>query len=244
MNSGTVLAWTVVSTPLPPYVMKGEKPGYVIELIRFFAEEMDQTIEVTLTPWARAQQRAMNEGNLLIAPLTRTPLREEYYDWLIPLHDYRIWLVAIDPDIDISSIDSIRQQLVCALRESPSSHALSQLAIDNVVLFNDDRKCMQLMVLGRIKVLLAHGKTQALWSYALEGHDPAELRFGHSMTGGTLYLASSKGMLTEDQKIRFRELFLTIKKNGFFDHLIEKYSVPPGSYYLKDQESGRPRLPL
>ena len=230
-------AWTLLSTPLPPYTMEEKPYGLMIELIEHLAEGMDEELEVQMPPWARAQRMVQNEGNFLIGPLTRTELRENNYDWLIPITDYQLVFVTNKPYLDISTPEKLRQHQVCALRESPASQNLSSLQIDNVVLFNDDIKCMQLLTLGRVKVTFTHGRSMAIWGYAIAGRDPAELRFGYSFKGGTLYLASTKGMFSEEQKKRLSERFNHARTSGYFQQLLDKYETPP-SFRYRHKEFG------
>lgn len=72
----------------PPYNYLDENggvAGLATQKVRQVMEESGLTYEIRLVPWTRAVYHVRTQDNALIYSMTRTPKRENDYDWLVPL---------------------------------------------------------------------------------------------------------------------------------------------------------------
>ncbi|MGE7955867.1 substrate-binding periplasmic protein [Pseudomonas sp. NPDC089530] len=63
----------------------GERHGIVGDVVLQALKRAGYNIEPRALPWARAQKYAIEKDNVLIAPLTRTPEREDRFTWIAPI---------------------------------------------------------------------------------------------------------------------------------------------------------------
>ncbi len=72
----------------PPYNYLNEKDevvGLATEKVRQVMEETDLEYDIRLVPWTRAEHYVTTQNNALIYSMTRTPKREDRFEWLVPL---------------------------------------------------------------------------------------------------------------------------------------------------------------
>ncbi|QQZ39381.1 transporter substrate-binding domain-containing protein [Pseudomonas sp. SK3(2021)] len=71
----------------PPLTMinQGDRHGIVGDVVLRALKDSGYTSEPRTLPWARAQKYAIENHNVLIAPLSRTPERELRYTWIAPI---------------------------------------------------------------------------------------------------------------------------------------------------------------
>ncbi|MBP5077959.1 substrate-binding periplasmic protein [Pseudomonas chlororaphis] len=71
----------------PPLTMvnQGDRHGIVGDIVLRALKNSGYASELRNLPWARAQKYALEKDNVLIAPLSRTPEREDRYTWIAPI---------------------------------------------------------------------------------------------------------------------------------------------------------------
>lgn len=78
----------VYTEDFPPYNYlgpDGEVTGTSTERVRQLLDLAGLDYQIRLVPWSRAVQLSRTEPNALIYTLARTPKRDSFYDWLMPL---------------------------------------------------------------------------------------------------------------------------------------------------------------
>ena len=81
----------------PPYNYldgAGEVQGVSTKRVRQVLDAAGLSYSIRLVPWSRAVLYATTRENTLIYTITRTPSREEVYDWIVPLAQPRFHLYA------------------------------------------------------------------------------------------------------------------------------------------------------
>jgi len=85
----------VYTEEYPPYNFTkedGTVGGLATENVRQVLDASGLSYDIRLVPWSRAVFNANSEPNALIYTLTRTPVREGDYHWLVPLADSNFYL--------------------------------------------------------------------------------------------------------------------------------------------------------
>lgn len=219
------MAQTLLTTPLPPYSIHQGTSGFALDIAHTLANAQGWSLQTIFVPWARAQKMTVEGSDLLITPLTRTPSREAHYDWLIPVHEYKLELITNDPSLPINDLDAVRSETVCVMRSSPAENMAESLGLDNSIAVSDGGKCMELLGRGRYKLVLTHGLMDASWAYQNYGFDPDKLIQVASLPGGMLYIASSKGMFTTQQRGRISDWYKAFRKSQDYRTLLQKYHL-------------------
>ena len=108
--------YTLMTTE-PSRVADGEKSteSFFVEITNEVFARSGLKLNVKEGHRIRNQKKvseASPQKALLITPLTRTKEREDSYDWLLPLYEYKLQFITTDKSIDINNI--------CLLYTSPS----------------------------------------------------------------------------------------------------------------------------
>jgi len=197
-----------------------------IEVVKEVVMRADLTVRTKKVPWIKAQKTVKNappSDHLLIAPLTRTKEREDDYDWIVPLASYKLQFVTTDKTIDLADIKLLKEQAICAFRESPAEYKLKELGFPDILSRVQVQKCFKDMMKGKQKVVLAHGERVARVRYEQIGGDPKELVFGRPFTEYTVYLASSKAALSDSMKQKMRNAMDAMKIDSSYEKIFAKY---------------------
>ena len=73
------------------------------------------------------------------------------------------------------------------------------------------------------KIMLAHGKIAAIKGYKLVKGNPDSLFFGRSFAEEKLYLASTKGAISERDQQKLTSALEAIRTDGTFEKVRSKY---------------------
>lgn len=95
----------------PPYNLlddEGDVVGLATEKVHQVMEATGLDYEIKLVPWARAVHFTQNNSNALIYSITRTPAREDSFDWLVPLAESSFYVFNRDKDIRPVDPEAIR----------------------------------------------------------------------------------------------------------------------------------------
>ena len=217
-----------LETALPSKVAKGE-----LSTASFFVEIMKETftrsglkLKTHKDLWLRNQKKVISakpSDGLLITPLTRTKDREDSYDWILPIATYKLQFITNDRSVDIDNIETLKTTPICVYRESNAEQKLRDLGFKKIRTKVQNQKCFQGLKKKTTKVMLAHGKIAAIKGYKLIGGNPDTLIYGRTFGEDTIYLASTKGAVSDTDKQKLNDTFSTMKTDGTYDKIIAKY---------------------
>ncbi|MBI9092693.1 MAG: transporter substrate-binding domain-containing protein [Desulfobacterium sp.] len=220
-------SFELVSAEIPPYTSENrEAQGICLDLVKELFKRSGIGLEVTFFPWARAQHkvRTAPEGKgVLITPLTRLGKREPLYDWILPLYEYKLQLVTNDRAIPVHDADAMKAFEICVLRESPAQYKLEEEGFKKVYATTTELKCLELLKHKRAKAVLVHGILVGIHNYKVFDGDPKELIKGVAYPGGVLYLAASKGTVSEGVRKGLQRTMDEMKSDGTYDAIVGKY---------------------
>ncbi len=215
-------------TSLPTKVADGEKAteGFFVELLEEVFTRADIPMRIKKGVWVKNQElvaKAKARDGLVIAPLTRTEEREKDYDWILPIIDYRLVFITNDPKVDISNIEAMKSRPVCVYRESPAEYKLRELGFQKIRTRVQEQKCFQGLKRGSERIMLTHGEIAATNGYKLVKGKAEKLIFGPKFDKEELYLAASKGAVSEKDKEKLQTALKSIREDGTFKKLLAQY---------------------
>lgn len=220
-------SFELVSAEIPPYTSENrEAQGFCLDLVKELFKRSGIGLEIKFLPWARAQHKvrtARERNGLLITPLTRVPQRELFYDWILPLYEYKMLLVTNDRAIPVHDQAAMKTIEICVLRESPAQYKLEEEGFKKVYAATTELKCLQLLKHKRAKAVLVHGILMGIHNYKVFGGDPRELIKGVAYPGQVLYLAASKGRVSQGVRKELQRAMEEMKSDGTYDAIISKY---------------------
>jgi hypothetical protein len=86
-----------------------------------------------------------------------------------------------------------------------------------------EQKCFQGLNNKTIAVMLSYGKISANKGYKIIGKNPEQLIYGKSFSEQTVYLASTKKAVSDDDKKKLTDAFADFKADGTFDKIYATY---------------------
>lgn len=108
----------------PPYSYEhqGKLTGYSTELLKAVLHEAEIEANYTTLSWNRAYQHASIEANTILYTTTRTPEREDLFEWIGPIGVRKLWLFKLRDrkDIQIKGIDDLKKYKVSIVRDTSS----------------------------------------------------------------------------------------------------------------------------
>ncbi|WP_374568553.1 substrate-binding periplasmic protein [Ideonella sp.] len=222
----------IVTEELPPYNMTqgGQITGLSTEVVQAVLKEVGLQAPIKSMPWARAYDIALNEENVLIYSITRTPQREKLFKWvgvIAPTH----WALytRTGRNLSIRQLDDARKFQIATVNEDAGEQYLvskgfvlgKNLQSSNKYEFNYEK-----LKLGRVDLWIANEPNAAYLSRQA-GDDPDTmlvrvLSLPDLANDDGLNMAFSTK--TPDATVeRFRKGLETIRRNGTYDAIKKKW---------------------
>lgn len=108
----------------PPYSYEhqGKLTGYSTELLKAVLLEAAVDANYTTLSWRRAYQQASTQANTLLYTTTRTPEREDLFEWIGPIGVRKLWLFKLKDrtDIQIKGVNDLKKYKVSIVRDTSS----------------------------------------------------------------------------------------------------------------------------
>ncbi len=172
----------------PPYnfIENGEIIGIsvdlLLEMLNAIGSNLKQS-DVHLVPWARGYRDAQHESNALLFAMTRTPEREDLFQWVGPIAHSNMVLIARKSDsITINTPDNIQAYNLCAVREDIGEQLLRKLLGEEIEmeLVNHGVQCAKMLERGRID-LWSYEENVAFWFIKQAGLNPEDFEIVYTI---------------------------------------------------------------
>ena len=211
--------YTILTTHLPPWSIQGES-GIFPDLANEIERRLGSSHKPKVLPWSRAQKYAKAESNILIFPLSRVPIREKHYKWIIKVMPIRFAFGSFkSPALDLDKARKLKRILVH--QDAPPYYFLIERGFNNLFKKHEGVETM----IGMLKAGRADAwfTSPVLMKYAIHGtSSEGHLNIGPSENEVWLYIAGSKDFpekLANDYRLAFK----AIKTSGMYEKIIQKY---------------------
>ena len=222
----------VVTEELPPYNMTqgGQITGMSTEVVQAVMKEAGVQAAIHSMPWARAYDIALNEENVLIYSITRTPQREKLFKWVgvvAPTHWYLF--ARADRVGPLRQLDDARRLQVATVNEDAGEQYLLARGFaigKNLQSSNRYELNYEKLKAGRVDLWIAN-ELNALYLAREAGDDPEKvlqrvLDLAELASDGGLNMAFS--VKTPDATVeRFRKALETVRRNGTYDAIRRRW---------------------
>lgn len=143
---------TVVTEEWPPYsyLEEGKVKGVATDLVRAILDESGLEYTISLYPWARAYDMALNKKNILLYSTVRLPSRENLFHW-VPMDSLSANFYLYSPSdraLKVKTLEQAKAYKIAVTRETASHHFLLSKGFEegkNLILFNREKQ-ISLMV--------------------------------------------------------------------------------------------------
>jgi polar amino acid transport system substrate-binding protein len=177
---------------------------------------------LALYPWARAYDMALQQPNVLIYLIARTPEREPLFKWLgeVTRIEYHVYKLRGQPDIQVRTLADAKHYSIGVLRDDVRHQYLQAEGFTKLVIAAHNRDNFR-RLLNRQVQLVPMPERDAMLLSAEAGVDYASLERVYTLDAlsSGLYMAYSRA--TADEIVtRSRAAFDSLKREGLLTRLL------------------------
>jgi polar amino acid transport system substrate-binding protein len=220
-----------VTAELPPYTFQvppatvaeipGSGQGLVHEAVMEMARRLKESIVIEYMDWDGAQKLAQSQPNVGILSITRTPEREDHYQWCCRIVTDDLILVG-GQGVDVSGLEKVRDRPIGVLFHSGAEALVRSLGFARVEASPEEWLNASKMKDRRIDAWLAP-RLMVIHAYKEIGADASTLNFGQIVRPSEIYLAFSKGT-PEAEVARWADALKRIQDDGTLNRILAHYS--------------------
>lgn len=214
----------------PPYnyTHNGTVKGLATDIVQATLEKAQLETNIRAYPWARAYDMALEQENVLIYSILRSPQREVLFKWIGPIFNKNIYLVKLKDrtDIVLRSLEDAKQYRIGVMdKDSSYQHLLSLGFEEGVHLDTAPSEPLNVKKLfsDRIDLLVQNDISLAIRLKEL-GLPPDRVAIALPLYAKdqAFYMAFSK--TTPDELVdRVRKAFEQIRADGTIDAILKKH---------------------
>ena len=222
----------IVTEELPPYnwTQNGRITGMSTEIVEAVLKEVGIHASIQSMPWARAYELALNDNNVLIYSIVRTPAREPLFQWVGTIAPTKWFLYSLaDRPVQLHSLDEARGRQIATVNQDVGEQYLiskgfrigAELQSSNKYEHNYRK-----LKVDHVEMWISN-ELNALYLTRQNGEDPAKVLI---RTLPLPELSSEHGLSmafslkTPPETVqRFRVGLETIRRNGVYDAIVRKW---------------------
>lgn len=222
----------VVTEELPPYNMtqNGVITGMSTEIVQAVFKEVGETAHIQAMPWARAYDLALNESNVLIYSIARTPEREGLFNWVGAIAPTRWFIYSLaNRPVKLNSLEDAHGHQIATVNKDVGEQYLTAHGFQ----VGKDLQSSSRYELDYQKLKIDHvelwisNELNALYLMRQNGDDPNKmlvrsLALPELSSDQGLYMAFSTKTPASTVE-RFRAGLDAIRRNGVYDAITRKW---------------------
>lgn len=217
---------------IPPYVFEkdGALVGIIPEITQIVADKAGLPYTIKIYPWARIYKMGLEDENILVPTIYRTPEREKLFKWVGAVMPLKLWIFKLKKrsDIRIGNIEAAKAYQIGGENEDASTQYLIRQGFiqgKNLTAFTRGKQLVQMLNSGRLDLVVAEELNFQYWVEEL-GLNPADFEKAYFLDGvpARLHLAFSRH--TNDSIVeKYKKALSEIKKDGTFEKVLRKWGI-------------------
>ncbi|MCF2908483.1 transporter substrate-binding domain-containing protein [Pseudoalteromonas sp. DL2-H2.2] len=218
----------VVTEYLYPYQIKnddGSLGGFMTEVVYALCQQVGDTPDISVMPWARAYQTAVTTENVLIYSIVHTQARSPLFHWIGEVQTEPIFLWGLKRRFPVQS-DSLmllKQHRVAVLRGSNVAHYLAKQQFSDLKPLSYEEQLLQMLEKDRLDLVV--GTEETIWQRANKaGVDFNALRKVAELKALNTNLSIALNIQSDPNLVeRYRAAFSEISANGQLAAIQQKW---------------------
>ena len=224
---------TIVTENIPPfnYVKDGNIQGLSVDILNAILKDLNIEAKIRVYPWTRAYQYALNNKNVLIFTIAKTPERRALFKWVGNIVESKQFLYVrpYRKDIVINNLEDVKNYRVGVVRKTLRSEFLKGKGFEpNVNLFfvNSYEQNLKMLLRDRIDIWAVNEYT---YYFTLK---QLNVKKHQLKTALKLDLTSDMQMAfnrdTSDELVdKFRTSLESFKASPSYQEILSSYAHPP-----------------
>lgn len=188
----------------PPYnfAVNGQAQGMSVDILLAAMKQVDLDLDrdsVHVLPWTRAYRIALSEPNTVLFSTNRSPYREALFQWVGPIADSRIVLLAKKTSkINIESIDDLTTLKIGVLKDDIGEQSLKALVTQKLSLeyINNPNSLAKMLAKDRIDIW-AYEENPARWFLKQNQLNQDDFEVVYRLFESQLYYAFNRNISPE-----------------------------------------------
>jgi polar amino acid transport system substrate-binding protein len=222
----------IITEELPPFNYAGpdgKAAGEATDIVNEILARLNQKASIEILSWSEGYRLALAGPNVALYSTGRIDVRENLFKWVGPIADFDYTLyVRKGSGLQIGSLEAAKRDGLIGVERNSSRHQfLQENRVENVVTCDTDIECIRNLNAGATTLWL--GSSSILIDVAEKaGIDPSSVEAVYTIRTVPLYIAFSTD--TPDSVVaRWQEALDTMKRDGTFDAIREKYGLSPSA---------------
>lgn len=185
----------LITEHAPPlnFLEKDEVKGLGTEIVEAMMGKLGVDYPIHVMPWARGYEMIQKDANVALFSTTRTPERENLFQWVGPLVRER-WVICArkDSDIEINTLEDAKEvRKIGTYIDDVKEQYLKKQGFDNLASVRNDSMNPGKLIAGRIDLWITSDLTVPFFM-RLAKLDRGLIKEVFSFNESVLYLAFSK----------------------------------------------------
>ncbi|WLH15025.1 transporter substrate-binding domain-containing protein [Pseudomonas hefeiensis] len=231
-NAAAETALRIVTEELPPYNMtqNGRVTGMSTEVVQAVLKEVGVEASIQPMPWARAYELALNESNVLIYSIARTPAREALFQWVGAIAPTQWYLYSLaERPVKLNSLEDAHGHQIATVNQDVGEQYLVSEGFrigKDLQSSNKYEHNYRKLKVDHVELWISN-ELNALYLTRQNGEDPDKvlvrsLALPELSSQDGLSMAFSRKTPAATVE-RFRSALETIRRNGVYDAIMRKW---------------------
>lgn len=204
----------------PLSISDGPRRGIVIDVVQEAARAIGRELQITFLPFAEAMKRTRETPGAMMAPLARSPQREQDFAWIAKIIDVpqAMGRLSSQPPVDLGAARGLGK--VGVARGGVQETYLKEQGFTNLVVFATGREIAAALAGGEVDAWYAT-TTQILQEFEALGR-AGDIRIGPTLQVAPAWLAAN----TYSQAIpvaALAEAVATLERSGATERIFRSY---------------------
>jgi len=214
---------TIYTSFIPPVVLDDPKrPGLAYEIVVELFKLADEKFEIIPLPWARAQHMAKNTPGALIFPFSRTPTRENHYEWRVNIFNNQTHFITFNSAK--LTTETARDKMIGVQLKSSWDNWLTEQGYKHVYRIPEAGE--ELIKLLKNNRLDAWYTDLMISGSILKELKDATITYSEPIQIFRTYLATNKAAPYKHID-KLEAAMRTLRKSGKIEQIFKKYDVTP-----------------
>jgi polar amino acid transport system substrate-binding protein len=207
----------------------GQVTGMSTEIVQAVLKEIGVEATIRSIPWARAYEMALNESNVLIYSIARTPAREPLFQWvgIIAPTQWYIYSLA-DRPVKLNTLADARGHQIATVNQDVGEQYLVSQGFrigEELQSSNRYEQNYRKLKVDHVELWISN-ELNALYLTRQNGEDPAKVLIRSlelpELSREGLSMAFSRKTPAHTVE-RFRSGLDAIRRNGVYDAIVRKW---------------------
>ncbi|MBE3668645.1 amino acid ABC transporter substrate-binding protein [Vibrio navarrensis] len=239
------VALELYTQEFPPlqFMLDGKPQGYVIEFVTALVQDASKTIpleikQIHFAPWNRAIKTTIETENTLFFSVSRTPEREDKFQWIGQVSPYKVGLyrLASGPQVNAKNLEQLKGYRFGSQVGSSFSELLAKNGLDQVISVEKGKEAIRLLHTHRVDFA---PMVEASFHYRMQeyGYDPHEFVKVMNVTPLCQDLWLVTGNRTSASVVEaLKSSYSKLQQQAYLDKLVAEFT-PTSAIMLHYSES-------